>query len=122
MQDILSVILQELEKANEVNSVQLASKLGVDIQRIIGAIKSLEALGDVIATEMYTVKRWQLTKEGEEVLTEGSHEFRVFDLIPPEGGIEQSSLMEACGDWGKIGFSKAMSHGWIMITRTKVGT
>ena len=35
--------------------------------KIIGAIKSLESLGDVICSESYVIKKWQLTEEGEQV-------------------------------------------------------
>jgi len=118
MQDLPSAVLLELAKVGETTSVNLAQTFNLDVQRIVGAIKSLEALGDVISTEIYQVKKWQLTKEGEEVLSEGSHEARVFSQIPPEG-IEQPKLMASCGAWGKIGFSKAMSNGWILIQKTK---
>ena len=40
----------------------------------MGAIKSLESLGDVIQTKMETVKRWSLTKEGESVAERGRKE------------------------------------------------
>ena len=36
----------------------------------------------------YQVKKWQLTGEGCEVAGEGSHEARVYNLIPNDG-IEQ---------------------------------
>jgi len=118
MQDLPTSVLLELSKVKETTSVSLAETFNLDVQRIVGAIKSLEALGDVISTEMYQIKKWQLTKEGEEVLLEGSHEARVFNKIPCEG-IEQPKLMASCGAWGKIGFSKAMSSGWILIQKTQ---
>ena len=67
------------------------------------------------------VKSWKLTGEGEEVVQSGSHEARLFNLVPAaDGGIEQAKLMGLCGKWGKIGFSKAMSAGWITIDKSQV--
>ena len=41
------------------------------------------------------VSRWVLTEEGTEVAREGSHEARVFNVVPPVGrpGIQQSKIM-----------------------------
>jgi len=117
MQDLPSFILKELV-TRETTSLKLAEKFKVDVQRVVGAIKSLEALGDVISTEMYQCKKWSLSAEGGEVLQEGSHEARLFNLVPSKG-IEQPALMTLCGAWGKIGFSKAMSAGWIKIDKSK---
>ncbi len=72
-------------------------------------------------SDMFQVKSWKLTGEGEEVVQSGSHEARLFNLVPAaDGGIEQAMLMGLCGKWGKIGFSKAMSAGWISIDKSQV--
>jgi len=118
MQDLQTLVLQELDGANELDSFKLAEKLQVDEQKIVGAIKSLEALGDVIQTKIYQVKSWKLTAEGEEVASAGSHEARVFNQVPADG-IPQPELMKKCGPWGKVGFSKAMSAGWIKIDKSQ---
>ena len=60
-----------------------------------------------------------MTDEGKDVVAEGSYESRVYSLIPQDGGIEQGKLMASCGTWGKIGFSKAMSNGWILIDKSQ---
>ena len=49
------------------------------------AIHCPESLGNVIEGEIVSELRWVLTPEGEEVGREGSHEARLFNLIPPEG-------------------------------------
>merc|ERR1719228_530433 len=118
MKDLPELILLELEKSSPTNSPTLAKKFDVDEQKIVGAIKSLEALGeDVIKTEIQQVPSWKLSSEGQEVAKEGSHEARLFALVPKNQGIEQAKLMAQCGKWGKIGFSKAMSAGWIQINK-----
>ena len=71
----------------------------------------------MIQTQMETVKRWNLTKEGESVAVRGSHEAVVWDLLG-EAGLEQAQLMKAAGEAGKVGFSKALSAGWILIDKS----
>ena len=51
---------------------------------------------------METVKRWQLTKEGEQVVVRGSHEALVFGLVDPQEGTPQPDLMKAAGDVAKV--------------------
>ena len=87
-------------------------------QKVVGAIKSLECLGDVIQSNMETVKRWQLTKEGEQVAERGSHEAVVWSLVGEEGR-PQPELMKEAGDVGKVGFSKAIAAGWIVLDKSE---
>lgn len=47
MADYREILLQEVEKAGEVNTQSLAKRLGVDHQILVGAVKSLQSLGDV---------------------------------------------------------------------------
>uniref|UniRef100_A0A671Y6E1 phenylalanine--tRNA ligase n=1 Tax=Sparus aurata TaxID=8175 RepID=A0A671Y6E1_SPAAU len=112
-------LLQRIEKVDDgVDSLEVASSLGVDHQVIVGAVKSLQALGDVISAELRSSKRWELTEEGTEIAEQGSHEARVFSSIPLEG-LGQSELMKL--SFGKIGFSKAMSNKWIRVDKAHEG-
>jgi phenylalanyl-tRNA synthetase alpha chain len=90
-------------------------------QKIVGAIKSLESLGDVVKTETKSVKKFELTKEGDEVAKRGSHESLVFANVPADG-IAQPELMKLLannlGAAAKVGFSKAMSSGWLAIDKS----
>ena len=112
-------ILSELDKgkASFLDSFDLSKAYNVDHQKIVGAIKSLECLGNVIGSESHVIKRWELTDEGEIVVKNGSHEAVVYSNIP-EAGIAQPELMKLVGNVGKVGFSKAMSAGWIIIDKT----
>ena len=59
-------ILQELQaagKSGELRSNLLAQQLRTDHQKIVGAVKSLESLDNVICTRLETLKRWELTGE-----------------------------------------------------------
>ena len=121
MSDIAERILQLLDSSDgSVTSSALASKLGVETQKIVGTLKSLQSLGGYIDTEMVSEKRWTLSKEGLEVAEKGSHEAVVYSNVP-DVGIGQKELMELTGANGKIGFSKAMSSGWIMIDKADGG-
>ncbi|CAL8270751.1 unnamed protein product [Lota lota] len=116
---LVDTLLQRIEKADDgVDSINLANSLGVDHQVIVGTVKSLIALGDVIAAELRSSKHWELTGEGKEIAEQGSHEARVFCSIPKEG-LAQSELMKL--SFGKVGFSKAMSNKWIKVDKTHEG-
>ena len=101
MSDIAEKILQLLDSSDgSLSSSTLASRIGVDSQKIVGAVKSLQSLGGYIDTEMVSEKKWILSKEGLEVAEKGSHEAVVYSHVP-DGGISQKDLMAKCGSLGK---------------------
>ena len=112
-------ILKALDssQASTIDSLSLADSFGIDHQKIVGGIKSLECLGQVIQSEAYVIQRWELTKEGELIAKNGSHEAVVYDNIPAGDGILQDELKKKIGDICKIGLGKAMSAGWIQINK-----
>lgn len=121
MSELAEEILQHLSTSSSpVESPHLATHFNCDHQKIVGAIKSLESLGDLISSSLKSVKKWQLTEEGQQVAQNGSHEAVVFNLVP-SGGIAQAELMKAAGPTGKVGFSKAMSAGWIVLDKSAGG-
>ncbi|CAG0918167.1 unnamed protein product [Notodromas monacha] len=116
-QELLSLIAKE----NHVSSLIAAEKLGVDHQRVVGAVKSLQSLDGFIVAEQSSSKTWSLTSEGQMVKDEGSHEARVFRAVPEEG-ISMPELMKLVpANIGKIGVSKALSSGWILMDKTGGG-
>uniref|UniRef100_A0A2K6K4B2 Phenylalanine--tRNA ligase alpha subunit n=2 Tax=Rhinopithecus TaxID=542827 RepID=A0A2K6K4B2_RHIBE len=113
---VAELLLRRLEASDGgLDSAELAAELGMEHQAVVGAVKSLQALGEIIEAELRSTKRWELTAEGEEIAREGSHEARVFRSIPPEG-LAQSELMRLPS--GKVGFSKAMSNKWIRVDKS----
>ena len=117
-------ILNFLSDAREpAESEQLSKLFNEDHQKVVGAIKSLESLGNLIHTEIQTVKQWNLSAEGQEVVKRGSHEAVVFSALPQDGsGISKQDLMTNVGAAiGKIGFSKALQQGWILIDKADGG-
>ncbi|XP_062874950.1 phenylalanine--tRNA ligase alpha subunit [Trichomycterus rosablanca] len=116
---VLEAVLRLVEKADDgIDSLDVAGSLGVDHQVVVGAVKSLQSLGEVINAEQRSSKHWELTGEGREIAEKGSHEAQVFNAIP-EDGLPQSQLMKL--PTGKVGFSKAMSNKWIRVDKGHEG-
>ncbi|XP_076681145.1 phenylalanine--tRNA ligase alpha subunit isoform X1 [Andrena cerasifolii] len=109
-------ILDYLDEHGEVNSLYLAAVFKENHQKIIGAIKSLEAIGDLITTKPVSEKTWELTSEGQHIINYGSHEAAVYNAIPDDG-IPQTEIMQSVS-FAKVGFSKALSAGWIEIDKS----
>ncbi|VDD91983.1 unnamed protein product [Enterobius vermicularis] len=119
-------ILKELEKHESFETLELSSRLGVDHQKIVGAIKSLLAQDGLIVAEEYVTKRVELSSEGKAMSENGSHEANVFLRIGKEGAV-QSDIMARCLNllfyldklpYGKVGISKALAAGWIFVDKS----
>lgn len=111
-------VLAALATCDSITSSQLAAGWSCDHQKVVGAVKSLLGLTQqMIQAELVTVKRWELTSEGKTVSQAGSHEAVVWGLVGGEGR-DQQELLKAAGAVGKVGFSKAMSAGWIELDKT----
>lgn len=122
MAELSEEILLFLDKNSEEpkDSLCLAELFNTDHQKIVGAIKSLQAAGNLINVEQQDNKYWKLTSEGEKVAANGSYEALVFYAIPPEG-ILQQQLMKSVPQ-SNVGFSKAMSAGWIYVEKKNGAT
>ncbi|KAJ8870661.1 hypothetical protein PR048_029684 [Dryococelus australis] len=159
--DVCEQLLHYLDKTPSVNTIDLAGHIKEDHQTVIGAVKSLQSLGDVITVEPQSSKLWELTSEGRLVADKGSYEFHIFSAIAPDRGIPQDELMNGAAPefkvgingrsqtkpsdqqhrpaqfplaknpevtWPgiepknvenfKVGFSKAMSSGWVMVDKS----
>ncbi|KPJ14245.1 putative phenylalanyl-tRNA synthetase alpha chain [Papilio machaon] len=108
-------ILCYLDNVDKIDTLKLANEFGEEHQKIIGAVKSIEALEMVKSDPLKTTK-WELTEEGHQVADNGSHEAILYRSIP-DSGIPQAELMKVVPN-AKVGFSKAMSLGWILIDKS----
>ncbi|EEB16028.1 phenylalanyl-tRNA synthetase alpha chain, putative [Pediculus humanus corporis] len=115
--DLTEKILKIIDSKNEIDTYDLAGELNEDHQKIIGTVKSLQALGNLVKGEPKVHSYWELTKEGQSVVENGSHEALIFNAVPPDTGIEQSKIMATVPN-AKVGFSKAMSQGWVFIDKS----
>lgn len=117
--NLQTVLLTEVNKRGSLNTLELANELNVDHQKIIGCMKSIQTFPDVIEIDAKVTKNLQLSTEGSTVHENGSYEFNIFNKIPDQG-IEQKELMASLDSPAnaKVGFSKAMQNGWIVIDKT----
>lgn len=127
-EQIVDQILHILNASNEpITTLDLADRLQIEHQRVVGAVKSIvsqaAATTDAfLKTTPKEFKKLDLTPEGQLILDNGSHEARIFKAVlasQADGGIDQTLLMKSLPDasMAKVGFSKAMSNGWIQIDK-----
>ncbi|KAA3676227.1 phenylalanyl-tRNA synthetase alpha chain, partial [Paragonimus westermani] len=113
--DIVQAILGQLDGCDTLSSLTLADLLNVDHQTVVGGIKSLQSMGEVINCEQVTETVYELTNEGQDVAKNGSHEFRVYSAVPA-CGVSQNSLLDEFPN-AKIGLSKALAARWLKIVK-----
>uniref|UniRef100_A0A915LVN2 phenylalanine--tRNA ligase n=1 Tax=Meloidogyne javanica TaxID=6303 RepID=A0A915LVN2_MELJA len=113
-----SQLLTILQQRETFQSNELAEQLNIDHQKVVGAIKSLQSHEELVDVKEIKISKLQLTPEGEQVLAEGSHEYRVFDLVGEQG--VPKAIIDVRESFGPIGFGKAISAGWI-TTEVKNG-
>lgn len=107
-------LLKVLDIKGTISTLDLAKENNIDHQKVIGIVKSILALGNIITADPVTSKYWELTDEGEFIVLNGSYEVNLYNTVP-SNGISQKELMALPN--AKIGFSKAMSKGWIAIDK-----
>ncbi|XP_043281076.1 phenylalanine--tRNA ligase alpha subunit isoform X2 [Venturia canescens] len=112
---LVEQVLEYVAEHGEANSLDLVGKIDDDHQKIIGAIKSLQTLPDVITVEQTSGRKWELTEEGQHVVENGSHEAVLYNAIP-EGGIVQSEIMKKL-PYAKVGLSKALQASWVKLSK-----
>lgn len=93
--ELTEQILKFVEQHEKADTLDLASEFSEDHQKVVGALNSIQAHGDLIKSETTSRKVWQVTDEGQFVIENGSHEACVFNAIP-ENGISQAELMKVC--------------------------
>lgn len=64
-------ILKYLSEHSEVNTLKLAEIFNEDHQKVIGALKSIQANGDLVSAEPVSEKNIELTEEGKLVASQG---------------------------------------------------
>lgn len=94
--ELTEQILLHIAEHGAVDTLDLVPLLGHDHQKIVGALKSIEANdAQLVRAEPAARKTWALTAEGQAVAEHGSHEACVFHAIPADG-IAQADLMKVC--------------------------
>lgn len=96
--ELTEQILQYIDQNGSVDTLDLVEHFGLDHQKIVGAVKSIEAHGDLVHSQPTSRKSWALTAEGQAVVEHGSHEAAVFKAIP-DAGIAQADLMKVSNNF-----------------------
>lgn len=110
------VILGRIHSAGGIaDTWALAEELGVDHQRLVGAVKSLES-DEYVVSRVVSRKFWVLLDDGLRTMEHGSGEVQLARLVPPEG-IAVADLQAAAGELYKFSFGPALKGG--LITKDK---
>ncbi|XP_072398556.1 phenylalanine--tRNA ligase alpha subunit [Diabrotica undecimpunctata] len=115
MAQLIENILKYISDNGDVNTLKLASAFNEDHQKIIGALKSIQAHGDLVLAEPVSNKKVELTEEGKIIAEKGSYEAMIYNSLG-ENGLPQAEVMKLPNS--KIGFSKAMSAGWVEVDKS----
>ncbi|CAF0827023.1 unnamed protein product [Didymodactylos carnosus] len=115
--DLQEDILSDLKYSDELNTWTYATKNNLDHQLVIGCIRSIQSIGDIITVEQQTSKFVAPTDEGKLIIENGSYEYRLYQAVP-DTGIEHEALMQLPN--AAIGFNKAMSNKWFKLDKSIV--
>lgn len=118
--DLQEAVLRLVAERGTLDSWEYSIECCKDHQLVVGAVKSLESLGEVIKAQQRQFTTWVLTDEGQQVADKGSHEVHVFLAVNPTEGTPQAEVMKSVPN-AKVGFSKAMSAGWLRVDKSVGG-
>ena len=93
MIELTDRILSHVDQHGKADTFELAAEFNEEHQKIVGALKSIEAHGELLNSETTARKIWEVTDEGQYVIEHGSHEACVYYAVPDEG-ISQADLMK----------------------------
>lgn len=74
MANLPEKILQELSTKQSLNTLDLAQVFNEDHQKIIGALKSIQANGELVNAEVISKTSLELTSEGTEIAETGTYQ------------------------------------------------
>lgn len=77
MTDLCERILKYLAKIDEVSTLELAKILDEDHQKVVGALKSIQASGDLVNAVQQNDKFIELTDEGKTVAAKGKEQLMI---------------------------------------------
>ncbi|KAI1709363.1 tRNA synthetases class II core domain (F) domain-containing protein [Ditylenchus destructor] len=111
-------LLAILDQRERFRSDELAQEAGVDHQKIIGFIKSLQTYEGMIEVTVEDINSYELTEEGALIAKSGSHEYNVFQFVG-ENGVPQKEVLKL--SFGNLGFGKAKLNGWVEMKKSEGG-
>lgn len=116
--ELTEQILKHIEQHEKADTLDLAAVFCEEHQKVVGALKSIEAHGELLNSEATSRKAWQVSDEGQFVIEHGSHEACVYNAIPA-GGISQAELMKVSETLiGRLQAEKNQLHHLFSLRRT----
>lgn len=114
MSEIQLQILQQVDATGGIKSTLEDPVLSkYDANTLHSNLTSLWAK-EMITFDKIETDHWELTKEAQEFLTSGSHEFRVLsEVLKSLDGLKIADVNTTLGAAGKLGQGKAFKNGWI---------
>lgn len=113
MSEIQLSILKAVEAANGVVENSLETFPGVDSTTIKGALDSLLARS-MIQYQTLEKEVYALSEEGEDILKNGSYEYRLLELITSKvEGLKLAEVGPILGKNGSIGQARAFKNKWL---------
>ncbi|CEP63503.1 phenylalanine--tRNA ligase subunit alpha LALA0_S08e03950g [Lachancea lanzarotensis] len=106
--------LEILVKLNDLGTIESTLKVfpQVDPQTVLSALNSLKAHAKLDYSKQDRTY-YTLTKEGDEIVSKGSHEMRLLQLVNKFSKLQIKDVATHMGADGKIGQAKAFKNGWI---------
>ncbi|CCK70593.1 phenylalanine--tRNA ligase subunit alpha KNAG_0E03350 [Huiozyma naganishii CBS 8797] len=114
MSDFQIEILHKLNDLGEIKST-LATFPDKSSQDVLSALSSLQAHNKLEFKRSEAIY-YELSKEGEDIAANGSHEIKLVELINQFGKLEIKDVMTKLGKDGKLGQARAFKNGWIVKT------
>lgn len=112
MSDLQLSILQRLHENGAIENSAEAFP-AIDSRAFQAALNSLQARS-MLTYKASEKEIWSLTSEGEEIATEGSHEYRLLQqVIEALDGLKISKVDEVMGANGKVAQGRAFKNKWI---------
>ncbi|QEU58128.1 Frs2 [Kluyveromyces lactis] len=114
MSDIQLEILQKVDKLGQIDST---SELypSIDSQTMAAYLNSLKSHEKIDFSKKDTIF-YSLTKEGNAIVADGSHEVKLLKLIDQFGKLQIKDVASHLGPDGKVGQARAFKNGWIVKT------
>lgn len=111
MSELQLEILQILGKQGVIENT-LDTFPNLDSQKVQAALNSLLARSK-ITYKSIEKELWKLTAEAQDIVKNGSHEYRLLETILKLEHLKISEVSNILGPAGKMGQAKAFKNGWI---------
>lgn len=116
IEEIQLSLLRELDSnggsIKDTKEMQLNGRL-LEQKDVLGALQSL-VTRDMVTFDPIEEESWELSEEGKEIVQNGSHEAKVYNMLPKDDiGLAIEEITKKLGELGKIGQANAFKKKWI---------